>query len=144
MTRAMSSASTRRAPPSHGGLARLVSRFENLGASSKSHQDIGAAQAARDHPTLISKSPDASLVQQETRDNAAEASRTVVSPSLAPTGASLATHGRLETSVRDSHIDSTATPSSKVGKLISRRGSAVAEMRRLFERGLDDNAASSE
>ncbi|KAL7951967.1 hypothetical protein V8C42DRAFT_356982 [Trichoderma barbatum] len=140
----MSSVSTRRAPLSQGGLARLVSKFENLGASSNSPQDIAAAtHETRDHPTLTSRFQDAPSVQEKERDNAVRESRTATSPSLAPIRASLVTYSQLETPVRKTHVGKTATPSPKVGKLILRRGLAVADMRRLFERGLDESAASN-
>ncbi|EHK23994.1 uncharacterized protein TRIVIDRAFT_200313 [Trichoderma virens Gv29-8] len=138
----MSAVGTRRAQASQGGLARLVSKFENLGAS-KPPQDIGSAYEARDYPTLASKFPDAPLVQENPRDKAVGASRTVTSPSLAPMSASIATQDRLEPRLRSSHVVDTATPLSKTGKLISRRGLAVADMRRLFEQGLDETANSN-
>ncbi|OPB41684.1 hypothetical protein A0O28_0102430 [Trichoderma guizhouense] len=125
----MSSVSTRRAPKSQGGLARLVSKFENLGTS-KTPQDIGSAGEIND--SAASKFSDAPPVQKNARDRVVGSSKTLASPSLTPT---TATRDQLETPLRDNHAGSTAPPSSKIGKLISRRGLAVADMRRLFERG---------
>ncbi|KKP04615.1 hypothetical protein THAR02_03305 [Trichoderma harzianum] len=135
----MSSVSTRRAPKSQGGLARLVSKFENLGAS-KTPQDIGSAGEIRNDPIPASKIPDAQPVRKNARDRVVGSSKTLAPPSLDPT---IATRGRLETPLKDSHAGTTATPSSKVGKLISRRGLAVADMRRLFERGNDKTNTSN-
>lgn len=136
----MSSVSTRRAPKSQGGLARLVSKFENLG-SSKTPQDIGSAGEIRHDPIPASKFSDAPPAQENARDRVVGSSKTLAPPSLTPTSA---TRGQLETPLRDSHSGTTAPPSSKIGKLISRRGLAVADMRRLFERGNDKNVTSSE
>ncbi|KAL5093489.1 hypothetical protein Trisim1_010219 [Trichoderma cf. simile WF8] len=135
----MSSVSTRRAPKSQGGLARLVSKFENLGAS-KTPQDIGSAGEIRNDPIPASKFSDAPPVQENARYQIVGSSKTLASPSLAPMNA---TRGQLETSVKDRHAGTTAPPSSKIGKLISRRGLAVADMRRLFERGNDKNVTSN-
>lgn len=136
----MSSVSTRRAPTSQGGLARLVSKFENLGAS-KAPQDVGSAGEARHDPIPASKFSDAQPVKKNARDYVVGPSKTLASPSLAPPSV---TRGQLETPLRDSHAGTTAPPSSKIGKLISRRGLAVADMRRLFERGNDKTVTSSE
>ncbi|KAJ4861514.1 hypothetical protein T069G_02468 [Trichoderma breve] len=135
----MSSVSTRRAPKSQGGLARLVSKFENLGTS-KTPQDIGSAGEIRNDPIPASKISDARPVQKNARDRVVGSSKTLAPPSLDPT---IATRGRLETPLKDSHAGTTATPSPKVGKLISRRGLAVADMRRLFERGNDKTVTSN-
>ncbi|PNP60048.1 hypothetical protein THARTR1_00072 [Trichoderma harzianum] len=135
----MSSVSTRRAPKSQGGLARLVSKFENLGAS-KTPQDIGSAGEVRHDSIHASKFSDAPPVQENARDHVIGSSKTLASPSLAPTSA---TRGQLDTPLRDSHAGTTAPPSSKVGKLISKRGLAVADMRRLFERGNDKTVTSN-
>lgn len=135
----MSSVSTRRAPKSQGGLARLVSKFENLG-SSKTPQDIGSAGEIRHDPIPASKFSDAPPAQENARDRVVGSSKTLAPPSLTPTSA---TRGQLETPLRDSHSGTTAPPSSKIGKLISRRGLAVADMRRLFERGNDKNVTSN-
>ncbi|PTB49735.1 hypothetical protein M431DRAFT_152697 [Trichoderma harzianum CBS 226.95] len=135
----MSSVSTRRAPKSQGGLARLVSKFENLGAS-KTPQDIGSAGEIRHDPISASKFSDAPPVQKNARDRVVGSSKTLASPSLTPTSA---TRDQLETPLKDSHAGTTAPPSSKIGKLISRRGLAVADMRRLFERGNDKNVTSN-
>ncbi|KAL6827864.1 hypothetical protein V8C40DRAFT_286750 [Trichoderma camerunense] len=135
----MSSVSTRRAPKSQGGLARLVSKFENLGTS-KTPQDIGSAGEIRNDPIPASKISDAQPVQKNARDRVVGSSKTLAPPSLDST---IATRGRLETPLKDSRAGTTATPSSKVGKLISRRGLAVADMRRLFERGNDKTNTSN-
>ncbi|KAH6605572.1 hypothetical protein Trco_004725 [Trichoderma cornu-damae] len=45
--------------------------------------------------------------------------------------------------VKQNHDGNTATPASGVRRLIPRRGSVVADLRRLFERELDENAAST-
>ncbi|KAL6806474.1 hypothetical protein GGI42DRAFT_367279 [Trichoderma sp. SZMC 28013] len=135
----MSSVSTRRAPTSQGGLARLVSKFENLGAS-KAPQDVGSAGEARHDPIPASKFSDAQPVKKNARDYVVGPSKTLASPSLAPPSV---TRGQLETPLRDSHAGTTAPPSSKIGKLISRRGLAVADMRRLFERGNDKTVTSN-
>ncbi|KAM0255062.1 hypothetical protein ACHAQJ_006141 [Trichoderma viride] len=136
----MSAINPRRAPPSHGGLARLVSKFENLGSSSKPSQSIGATYEIRDHATTDSKSAGVPLAREELKDGAAETSKTEASPSLALTSASPPPHNdtaHLASPVKDNHDVNTTAPPSKVGKLVSRRGSVVAEMRRLFERGLE-------
>ncbi|KAL7792589.1 hypothetical protein V8C37DRAFT_409923 [Trichoderma ceciliae] len=141
----MSAITSRRAPPPQGGLARLVSKFENLGASSKPNRNIGGAHEVRHHPTIISKPPSASSEHDQVQDSMAQASRTVASPSLRLNSAFLATHdgaAQLEPPVGDDHDGDAVTPSSKVGRLISRRGSVVADLRRLFERGPGENAAS--
>ncbi|KAK4081125.1 uncharacterized protein Triagg1_2657 [Trichoderma aggressivum f. europaeum] len=135
----MSSVSTRRAPKSQGGLARLVSKFENLGAS-KTPQDIGSAGEVRHGSIPASRFSDAQPVQENTRDGAFGSSKTLASPSLAPTST---TRGQLKTPLRDSRAGTTANTSSKVGKLMSRRGLAVADMRRLFERGNDKTVTSN-
>ncbi|KAK4063059.1 hypothetical protein Trihar35433_8854 [Trichoderma harzianum] len=131
----MSSVSARRAPKSQGGLARLVSKFENLGTS-KTPQDIGSAGEIRNDSIPASKIPDAPPFQENARYRVVGSSKTLALPSLAPMSA---TRDQLETSLKDSHASNTAPPSSKIGKLISRRGLAVADMRRLFERGHDKN-----
>lgn len=140
LTGTMSSVSARRAPKSQGGLARLVSKFENLGTS-KTPQDIGSAGEIRNDSIPASKIPDAPPFQENARYRVVGSSKTLALPSLAPMSA---TRDQLETSLKDSHASNTAPPSSKIGKLISRRGLAVADMRRLFERGHDKNVTSSE
>ncbi|KAL7907268.1 hypothetical protein GGI35DRAFT_487001 [Trichoderma velutinum] len=134
----MSSVNTRRPPTSHGGLARLVSKFENLGASKPPH-DNGSTY---ENSTFTSKLPDALPVQEKGRSRAFGASKTLASPYLAPTSATRE-RDQLETPLRDTHTGITATSSSRIGKLISRRGLAVADMKRLFERGHDETIISN-
>ncbi|QYS95556.1 hypothetical protein H0G86_002843 [Trichoderma simmonsii] len=131
----MSSVSTRRAPKSQGGLARLVSKFENLGTS-KTPQDIASSGEIRHDPIPASKFSDAPPVQKNARGRVVGSSKTLASPSLTPTSAT-------RDQFKDSHAGTTANPSSKIGKLISRRGLAVADMRRLFERGNDKTVTSN-
>ncbi|KAL7929543.1 hypothetical protein V8C35DRAFT_324991 [Trichoderma chlorosporum] len=138
----MSSVSTRRAPTSRGGLARLVSRFENLGAS-RPPQGLESAHEAPEQPTSTYKFSDSSMAQEKSKDEAVEASEIPAPPSLAPFSASQATKNRLGSSLGKSQAGVTVTPTSKVGQLISRRGLAVADMRRLFEQRLDDTDTSN-
>ncbi|KAL6874858.1 hypothetical protein J3F83DRAFT_771184 [Trichoderma novae-zelandiae] len=122
----MTSATARGVPPSRGGLARLVSRFETLDSSPKRHPGAGEAKKARSRLTLAAKPPDAPWVR---------------GPSLAPVKASPAKRNPLKTPVKGRRIGNAVTPSSTGGRPVSPRGSVVAQRRRLFERGLDENAA---
>lgn len=142
----MSAVNPRRAPPSQGGLARLVSKFENLGASSKSNRNNGATYVALDCASVDSKTSQAPLMHDEVK-YCAEASKAATSPPLAPISASPAKHNDTDQSapaVKDIRITNTTTSSFKPRRPLRRSGSVVAEMRRLFERETNENTASSE
>lgn len=142
----MSAVNSRRAPPSQGGLARLVSKFENLGASSKSNRNNGTTYAALDSAPVETKPSEAPSVHDQVNDGV-ETLKAATSPSPAPISASPAKHNDTAQSrgpaLKDIHTRVAATPSSKPRKTLPRTGSMVAEMRRLFERGSGENTASS-
>lgn len=142
--RTMSSETTRRAPPSQGGLARLVSRFENLDASPRPRSKYGAAQKDRGRPAVTSRIPGPSSVQRESKRTATEIPRSVTVPSLASKNAPPVKSGSLKTPVKDRHARKAVTPSSTGGKLTLQKGSVVAQRRKLFEQGPDENVAPSE
>ncbi|KAL6890384.1 hypothetical protein GGI43DRAFT_425523 [Trichoderma evansii] len=141
----MSAVNSRRAPPSRGGLARLVSKFENLGTSSNTNRNNGATYEAIDRPPVENKLSETPLVHGEEKDGI-ETSRAATSPSPAPIRASPVKHNdtaQPRPVVKDTHIRQTTTPSFKPRKPLARSGSVVAEMRRLFERGSDENTVSN-
>ncbi|UKZ67804.1 uncharacterized protein TrAtP1_008962 [Trichoderma atroviride] len=139
----MSAANSRRAPP-QGGLARLVSKFENLGASSKSVRDDGATYETPDR-AFVESSPTKAPSTHKVQDGA-ETLKAAASPSPAPVSVSPANRDDTAQSgpaVKDIHIAIDATPSLKSKRPLARSGSVVADMRRLFERGSVENTVSS-
>lgn len=141
----MSAANSRRAPLLEGGLARLVSKFENLGASSKSNRNDGATYGALDRAFVDSSPSKAPLIHDEAKDGA-ETMKVATPPSPAPISSSPVKHNDTAQpgpAVKDIHVTNTATPSLKPRRPLVRSGSVVAEMRRLFERGSSENTASS-
>lgn len=140
----MSAGNSRQAPPPQGGLARLVSKFENLGASSKSNRNDGATYGTPDR-ALVDPSPTkAPPIHDEVKDGV-ETSKAATSPPPAPISASPAKRNDTVQSgpaVKDIHITNNVTPLLKPERPLARSGSVVAEMRRLFERGFDENSAS--
>lgn len=141
----MSAVSSRRTPLLEGGLARLVSKFENLGASSKSNRNDGATYGGLDRAFVDSGPSKVPLIHDKAKDDA-ETMKVATPPSPAPISSSPATYNDTAQSgpaVKDIHITDTATPSLKPRRPLVRSGSVVAEMRRLFERGSGENTASS-
>lgn len=141
----MSAVNPRRAPPPQGGLARLVSKFENLGASSKWVRSDGVTYETPSRAFVDSSSIKATSIDDKVQDEAG-ISKTATSPSPAP--ASVPPPKRDDTAqsgpaVKDIHIASDATPLLKPKRPLARSGSVVAEMRRLFERGSNENTVSS-
>ncbi|PTB73648.1 hypothetical protein M440DRAFT_1339951 [Trichoderma longibrachiatum ATCC 18648] len=134
----MSSATTRRAPPSQGGLAGLVSRFEKLDSPPKSRPGVGGAQKTRGRQAVASKIPGPSTAISESKRTPAEIPRSVTSRSLAPRKASLVKTGSLHSLVKDRRVGNSVAVSSAG---VSSGGSVVAQRRKLFERGLDENVA---
>ncbi|OTA07941.1 hypothetical protein A9Z42_0088710 [Trichoderma parareesei] len=137
----MSSATARPAPPSsQGGLARLVSRFESLEASPRSRSGVGGAQKTRGRPPVASKipAPSSSAEPRLKRTTTGPIPRSVTSSSLAPAKAFPVKNGSLKSPVKDRRVGNAVTsPSAGVAQ----GGSVVAQRRRLFERGLDENVA---
>ncbi|EGR47387.1 uncharacterized protein TRIREDRAFT_108702 [Trichoderma reesei QM6a] len=138
----MSSASVRPAPPSsQGGLARLVSRFESLDASPKSRPGVGGAQKTRGRPPVASKIPAPSSSAEPRLKRITTTGpipRSVTSSSLAPAKALPVKNGLLKSPVKHRRVgNAVASPSAGVAQ----GGSVVAQRRRLFERGLDENIA---
>lgn len=140
----MSAANSRRAPP-QGGLARLVSKFENLGASSKSVGNDGATYETPGRAFVDPSPIKAPSIHDQVQDGA-ETSKAATSPSPAPVSVSPANRDDTAQSVsaaKDIHIANDATLSLKPKRPLTRSGSVVADLRRLFERGSDENTASS-
>lgn len=140
----MSAVNSRRAPPPQGGLARLVSKFENLGASSKRIRSEGVTYETPSRAFVESSSTKVPSIDKVQDD--AGTSKAATSPSPAP--ASVPPSNRDDAAqsgpvIKDIHIASDATPSLKPKRPLARSGSVVAEMRRLFERGSDERTASS-
>ncbi|KAL7815260.1 hypothetical protein V8C26DRAFT_133687 [Trichoderma gracile] len=137
----MSSATARPAPPSsQGGLARLVSRFESLEASPKSRPGVGGAQKSRGRPPVASKIPAPSSAEPRLKriTTAGPIPRSVTSSSLAPAKASPVKNGSLKSPVKDRRVGNAVTsPSAGVVQ----GGSVVAQRRKCFERGPDENVA---
>lgn len=139
----MSAANSRRAPPQ--GLARLVSKFENLGASSKPVGNDGATYETPGRAFVDPSPIKAPSIHDQVQDGA-EALKAATSPSPAPVGVSPANRDDTTQSVsaaKDIHIANDATLSLKPNRPLTRSGSVVADLRRLFERGSDENTASS-
>jgi hypothetical protein len=138
----MSAVNSQRALPPQGGLARLVSKFENLGGSSKPVRNDGEASGSAFFDSRPSKTPS---VHDGVQD-AAESSKAATSQPPAPNSASPAKHeytAHSELAIENLHITNNSTPPSKPKRPLARSGSVVAEMRRLFERGSIENNASS-
>ncbi|KAL9483497.1 hypothetical protein ACSS6W_002286 [Trichoderma asperelloides] len=139
----MTAVNSRRAPLLEGGLARLVSKFENLGASSKSNRNDGTT--ALDRAFVDSSLSQVPLIHDEVKDGA-ETLKAATPPSPAPISSSPAKHNDTTQpgpAVTDIHVINTDNPSLKPKRPLVRSGSVVAEMRRLFERGSGENTASN-
>lgn len=141
----MSAVNPQRVPLPQGGLARLVSKFENLEASSKPIQNDRVTYATPSIAFVDSNPTKAPSTHDKVQDGA-ETLKAATSPSPAPVSVpSSKRDGTAQSgsAVKDIHIENNATPSLKPKRPLTRSGSAVAEMRRLFERGSDKNTASS-
>ncbi|KAK1248859.1 hypothetical protein MKX08_007079 [Trichoderma sp. CBMAI-0020] len=139
----MSAANSRRAPP-QGGLARLVSKFENLGASSKSARDDGATYESPGH-AFVDANPTKVPSTHKVQDGA-ETLKAATPPSPAPVSVSPTNRddtAQSASAAKDIHIAIDATLSLKPKRPLARSGSVVADMRRLFERGSVENTVSN-
>ncbi|KAH0494815.1 hypothetical protein TgHK011_008400 [Trichoderma gracile] len=134
----MSSATTRPAPPPQGGLARLVSRFESLEGSPKSRPGVGGGQKTRGRPPVASKIPAPSSAEPRLKRATGQIPRSVTLQSLAPVKASPVKASSLKSPVKYRRAGNAGT-SSSTG--LAQGGSVVAQRRKYFEEGPDENVA---